>query len=417
MADSRPQTIQQINDTFIDQQFLSQADFEKKLEQFSKATYSVFRKRDSKPCKSNAPGFQYRRLRYECIHFGKPRMTFTIDGSRPNQKTNALDCKCTFTVQFFDKNEESPNHLKIIIHNLEHNHPTSKAVFDTYAKNRQLTDEQIKFCLPMIKGKSAVHDIRRALEDKFDKTVLKQDVHNIRFKMRQAKRSGRSESDMLPESFKNEAVWWLKETPPLNTEESSKSSDSFPSYGFDQCDHLEVPSQHVEQSVSQLASTESKAGVGIRKYKLTNTERYNLCKPSIDLFVSYLTNSKHVCDDDFYALLGTFNDFVSALTTDTADQETVEIEATAPKTSASLGVSVPPRAAQQLTEVLPSLAEVIEPEPLTKNTRGRKPYTEEQKPEAAKKRNEKRTDEKQQLSKQTASKRAHIDDSSDLVFE
>ena len=121
MADSRPQTEQSIIQTFFAHKFLLQAEFDSKLNQLSRATNASFRRRDSKPYLGDLTEFQYRKMRYECVHFGKPRSN-TKDGTRTNQKTNALDCKCFFIAVFVEKFEDEPSHLQITAQNLEHNH-------------------------------------------------------------------------------------------------------------------------------------------------------------------------------------------------------------------------------------------------------------------------------------------------------
>jgi hypothetical protein len=49
-----------------------------------------------KPTDSNADEMKsrvYKELHFECIHYGDPRQYEQTDGSRPNQKLNAIGCK------------------------------------------------------------------------------------------------------------------------------------------------------------------------------------------------------------------------------------------------------------------------------------------------------------------------------------
>ena len=44
----------------------------------------------------------YRELRFECIHYGEPRKYEQTDGSRPNQKLNAIGCKMFLHYKWFN---------------------------------------------------------------------------------------------------------------------------------------------------------------------------------------------------------------------------------------------------------------------------------------------------------------------------
>jgi hypothetical protein len=109
--------------------FRSQIEFEAYLEVFQKNTHVCLRRRSSKTNKNVASSTQlpFKYMRYECIHYGLPRRNVK-DGSRPNQKTNARDCKYHFVVEL-SKPEEGEPHLKLCgSHALFHNHQTSHAV-------------------------------------------------------------------------------------------------------------------------------------------------------------------------------------------------------------------------------------------------------------------------------------------------
>ena len=57
--------------------------------------------------------FEYEYVRFECLYFGKPNQAKT-DNSRPNQKTNKIDCEFYYRLKF-NKAENYENYENNII--------------------------------------------------------------------------------------------------------------------------------------------------------------------------------------------------------------------------------------------------------------------------------------------------------------
>jgi hypothetical protein len=124
-----------LSQSFIAQVFISEEDLNVKLAEYSKSINCLFRKRDSRSNKNLATSAAFPRkfIHFECIHAGSPRELIT-DGSRPNQKTQCLDCRVSFKVGL--KEEEGRPVMKIHSPEMVHNHPTSVASFNQYTANR-----------------------------------------------------------------------------------------------------------------------------------------------------------------------------------------------------------------------------------------------------------------------------------------
>lgn len=69
----------------------------------------------------------YKELRLECIHYGEPRLKEETDGSRPNQKLNAVGCKMFLHYKWYNG--------KFYLHNsnLKHlNHPENRTHWESH---------------------------------------------------------------------------------------------------------------------------------------------------------------------------------------------------------------------------------------------------------------------------------------------
>ena len=89
MAFPQPQTLKQLNETFISEVFTSQTDFERKLAKFGLATLTSFRRRDSRAYKGLLTEFKYQFQKYECINYGTARPQQVNDRSKLKLQLNA----------------------------------------------------------------------------------------------------------------------------------------------------------------------------------------------------------------------------------------------------------------------------------------------------------------------------------------
>ncbi len=65
---------------------------------------------------------------------------------------------------------------------LEHNHEISENHYKNYAINRQLTEEEIHYVIPLFNTKRQMRDIVREVKRKFKKEVIIKDLYNLRDK-------------------------------------------------------------------------------------------------------------------------------------------------------------------------------------------------------------------------------------------
>lgn len=111
---------------FLKLEFTSQADLDSYLVEFQKKGHIRLRRRTSHKNKDleTCKIFPHSRERYECIHYGKPRHNI-VNSSRPNQNTNALDCKYFFEFKLVEEEEV----YKMVVKGggcLDHNHQISQ---------------------------------------------------------------------------------------------------------------------------------------------------------------------------------------------------------------------------------------------------------------------------------------------------
>ena len=66
---------------------------------------------------------------------------------------------------------------------MEHNHEISEEHFRNYAFNRQLTDTEIEYVIPLLNTKGQISDILREIKRKFKKEVTTKDLHNLKEKL------------------------------------------------------------------------------------------------------------------------------------------------------------------------------------------------------------------------------------------
>jgi len=132
---------------------------------------------------SNADEMQsrvYKELRFECIHYGDPRQYEQTDGSRPNQKLNAIGCKMFLHYKWFNGNFYLHNsNLKVtklvakmfclkryIFLNFKHlNHPETKEHWETHPSQRRVTQEEREEAERLFRLHVPFRDLKREMKD------------------------------------------------------------------------------------------------------------------------------------------------------------------------------------------------------------------------------------------------------------
>lgn len=66
---------------------------------------------------------------------------------------------------------------------MEHNHEISENHYKNYAFNRQLTEEEINYVIPLFNTKGQMRDIVREIKRKFKKEIIIKDLYNLRDKL------------------------------------------------------------------------------------------------------------------------------------------------------------------------------------------------------------------------------------------
>jgi hypothetical protein len=87
-ANNEIKRIQDLNEQFVANEYLSQAEFELNFKIYCDNAYCLFSIRTSKPNQDpdTKQIFPTRKVTYRCIHYGTPRSNIK-DGSRPKTKT------------------------------------------------------------------------------------------------------------------------------------------------------------------------------------------------------------------------------------------------------------------------------------------------------------------------------------------
>lgn len=125
----------------LQKKFSSHQEFLKFLGDLQDSQHIVYKVRTSKPNKNvaNFDQFPFSYIRYQCIHYGIPRSRVS-DGSRPNAKTNALDCRSYFVIELGNEGK-----LEVNRHICEHQHPISKFIYANYPQNRKLEADEKEY--------------------------------------------------------------------------------------------------------------------------------------------------------------------------------------------------------------------------------------------------------------------------------
>ena len=98
-------------------------------------------------------------LRFECIHYGEPRLKDETNGTRPKQKLNAIGCKMFLHYKWFNGNWYLHNS------NLNHlNHPTTKEHWDSHPNQRRVTSEERAEALKMFRLHVPFRDLKREMK-------------------------------------------------------------------------------------------------------------------------------------------------------------------------------------------------------------------------------------------------------------
>jgi hypothetical protein len=136
---------------FTTKTFNSQNEFEIALKEYCSSNNVTLRRRNSKTNKNldSLAMFPYLYIRYECIHFGKPRQ-HTTDGSRPNQSTNHMGCTFCFEVKV--QLQEMLLSFKGDIC-MKHTHSDSVEIYKNQAQNRRLEQQEVEYITDLIQVK------------------------------------------------------------------------------------------------------------------------------------------------------------------------------------------------------------------------------------------------------------------------
>jgi hypothetical protein len=142
-----------MEDELLTVNFSSQTELDSYLKDYQKTKNIGLRRRTSHKNSDleSSTIFPFDRQRYECLHYGKPRHN-VVDGSRPGQKTNALDCKYHFEFSLVKDDDNRKLTVKAG-HVLTHNHATSQSIGANYVRNRAMSSEEIEFCVNLLRVK------------------------------------------------------------------------------------------------------------------------------------------------------------------------------------------------------------------------------------------------------------------------
>ena len=140
-----------------------------KSEKNSKGEPKVFNQEQLDKC-------EYKKIIYKCINGGADR---TNKDKEKNTKSNNVGCPFYLNWNYNEKKElyECTGSC------LEHNHEISEQHFRNYAFNRQLTDTEIEYVIPLLNSKGQMRDIVREMKRKFKKEVSIKDLHNLKEKL------------------------------------------------------------------------------------------------------------------------------------------------------------------------------------------------------------------------------------------
>ncbi|XP_077537073.1 uncharacterized protein LOC144149387 [Haemaphysalis longicornis] len=169
----------------VGERFNSYDEFETALHRFGVQTNTLFVKERTKSVAVvNASltansvkldsKLQFANATFTCKHGGRRRTTGT--GIRPNQRTMKRDCP----VQVVIAAKRASQQLEITSAVLEHNHATTKEMFDSYPECRRFDDEEKEFVEPLLEMKVRPSMILQRLNEKTGKAHITKDLHNLK---------------------------------------------------------------------------------------------------------------------------------------------------------------------------------------------------------------------------------------------
>ncbi len=136
--------------------------------------------------------YPYRRIEYQCVHFGSARKGNFVDGSRPNQSYNAVGCTFRLLLclnakkKLYEVREFCSDHL---------GHTPTLDSFKNYRKNKTLTEEESKLYIEkyMVDLKVPTRKIQEEIEKNTGKIPS---GHNLRRYLQTANKKRGQVSDL-----------------------------------------------------------------------------------------------------------------------------------------------------------------------------------------------------------------------------
>lgn len=133
--------------------------------------------------------FRYQRLYLKCKYSGEPQVKKTTRHLRQTSSYKS-GCKAMITVKY----DAALRKFKVTALQNDHNHPRSVQIYQCLPKQRSLRDEEKEFVTEAVKMKANPRLVQSQVKEKFGKTVILKDIHNVnaRIKMGENKTIDRS---------------------------------------------------------------------------------------------------------------------------------------------------------------------------------------------------------------------------------